>query len=210
MSDEYLIETFEHEGIECKIMIDPWADDPRGMRDEITRWIWGSQHKHLAEKHDEHIDLDLYDYRESKWTPTALAARWLTLCDDYAIVVPFRIEDYGSNGSRAYLTDINDDRVHGFVGISRRDLEKEREHNTDEWRFDPLAYIYAMFGEFQAWVAGEVFGWVVADGCDDEDSCWGYYGDIDYVRTQAKEAAAAVAHERYVNTEPPDMAEVLR
>lgn len=205
---EYEIETFDHKGVEVKIMIDQWQDDPRQNRDEITRWIWGPKYNHLALKHDEFINLDHYDYRESKWTPTALAARWLTLFDGYAIVVPFRIEDHGAQ-SRAYLTDIDDDRVHGFIGITRKDAEEEAKHNSEAWQFDPQAYIKAMFDEFAAWVEGEVYGWVVADGTDDEDSCWGYYGDIEYVRTQAKEVAEHLAHDRLVNQEPPDVAEVL-
>jgi hypothetical protein len=57
---------------------------------------------------------------------------------------------------------------------------------------------------------GEVYGYVVADGDDDMDSCWGFYGDIEYVISQAKESAEYIARERFLNVEPPDIAEVIR
>src|SRR5688572_19366708 len=137
---EYEVETFEHAGLECKIVQDVFAEDPRDMRDEITRWIWGPQFSYLAKKHDEHIDFDHYSGR-GDWTPAAIAARWLTLCDGYGIVVPFRIEERGPQ-SRAYLTDIDDDRPHGFVGILHKHIEEERAHG----QFDPQEYIKSMFG----------------------------------------------------------------
>ena len=35
---------------------------------------------------------------------------------------------------------------------------------------------------------GEVYGYIISDGGNDEDSCWGFYG-LDYCVKQAKEAA---------------------
>ena len=42
--------------------------------------------------------------------------------------------------------------------------------------------------EVQAWKDGEVYGWIVKEKGDHVDSCWGYYGDIDYCIQSAKDA----------------------
>lgn len=205
---ENLADEFEHVGIPIKIIYDPHADDPRHNRDSIAVYVWGPDYSHLAEKnHDEFINLDHYDFREAtQWTPVAKAARWLTLMDYHAIAVPFRIEDYGSNGSQAYLSDLDDDRCSGFVCIPRKAVTEELTA-WPEW--DPMEYIKADFGEFAAWIENEVYGWVAADGEDDEESCWGYYGDLEYARNEAKEAAEHIAKERLINEEPLDVAEVM-
>ena len=200
-------ETFEHAGVEVRIVYDYYPENPRECRDSIATYIWADS-EYAGLKDDERIDLDRFYFRESKWTSTAIAARYLTLMDNNVVAVPFRIDDYGSNGSKAYLTDVDDDRCTGFIVMSRKDAEAEWTLYP-EW--DPLEYIKAEFSEFQAWIEGEVYGFVIEPTEDDEegDSCFGFYGDIDYVRKEAKEAAEHVAHERMINTEPPDVAEVL-
>jgi len=120
--------------------------------------------------------------------------------------VPFQIDDHGSNGSRAYLTDIDNDRCTGFIVIRQKEFEKELALYP-EW--DAMQDIEAEFSEFASWIKGEVYGYVVADGDEDVDSCWGFYGDIAYVTARAKEAAEYIARERFINEEPLDVAEVL-
>lgn len=201
---EIVAEEFEHEGIPIKIIYDQHADNPREMRDSLTSWVWASREwRHL--KHDEEINLDRFWTSSENWTPVALAARWLTLFDDCALAIPFKIAE-GSQ-AHAWLSDLDDNSCDGFITVSRKELD-ENLALSPEW--DVMEYIQAEFNEYDAWIRGEVYGWVAADGDDDEESCWGYYGDFDYVREQAKEAAADIARERFLNTDPPDVAEVLR
>lgn len=204
---EYEADSFEHAGIPIKIVYDEDPDDPREWRDSLTVYVWADKN-YVAQKHDEQIDLDRFDYRESSWTPVALAARWLTICDGNAIAVPFRIDDYGSNGSQAYLTDTDDDRCTGFIVIRKGELEKELALYP---KWDHMAYIKAEFSEFAAWIEGEVYGFIIepSEDGDDGDSCFGFYGDLGYARSQAKEAAEHIAKDRLINMEPPDVAEVL-
>lgn len=205
---EHEADSFEHAGIPVKIFYDPHPNDPRGWRDSLTTYVWADKN-HIAQKHDEQIDLDRFWTEDRKWTSVALAARWLTLFDwpTNAIAVPFQIDDYGSNGSRAYITDVDNDSCTGFIVILKSELEKELALSPD---WDVMEYIKAEFGEFASWIEGEVYGFVVAEGDEDMDSCWGFYGDMDYVISQAKESAECIAHERWLDVEPPDVAEVLQ
>lgn len=54
----------------------------------------------------------------------------------------------------------------------------------------------AFLEEYNAWCNGDIYGYVV-EGRDGEvlDSCWGFIGDMDYCRDQAKEVAEHHAKE---------------
>jgi hypothetical protein len=202
---EVVAEEFEHAGLPVKIIYDLDAYDPRESRDTLTIYVWATR-EYRRLKHDEEIDLSKFE-GESAWTPVALAARWLTLFDRNAIAVPFQISNHGGGNYRAYLSDLDDDYCTGFVVVSEKDLKEELVLSPD---WDVMEYIKAEFSETAAWIEGDVYGFVVADGDDDMDSCWGFYGDIDYVISQAKESAEAIARERFLNTDPPDIAEAMR
>lgn len=66
---------------------------------------------------------------------------------------------------------------------------------------DPAGALEAETEEYCDWAQGIVYGFIVADGTDDHDSCWGFIGDIDYCKQEANEAAEWVTRkreERYV------------
>lgn len=42
--------------------------------------------------------------------------------------------------------------------------------------------------EVQAWKDGEVYGWIAKEKGEHVDSCWGYYGDLEYCIQSAKDA----------------------
>ena len=87
--------------------------------------------------------------------------------------------------------------------LTREDAER------DGWT-DPVAALEAHAREYQAWVEGEVYGWVIeaertwqrVDGPDagqreerweHVESVWGYYGPgIEYVESEARAALASI------------------
>ena len=201
---EHLADEFEHEGISCKIIYDIHAEDPRESRDTLTVWHWATNEWRVP-KWDEQIDLNVF-HSETQ-SAVDMAARYLTLFDGNAIAIPFNVVNYGGGSYRAYLMDDYDDNYcTGFVTVPRADLEKELALSPN---WDVMEYVKAEFAEYAAWVEGEVYGWVAADGDDDEESCWGYYGDLEYVKSEAKQAAEYIAKERFLNQDPIDVAEVL-
>lgn len=192
-------DTFEVKGIKCEIHYDQHAGNPYDEFDQLGELLSDVRDYTFGTK---------YDF--SRFKSTRHAARYLTLCESYAIAIPFVFQDYGSSGALAYLDtpdDVSSDypRIDGFLVVSKQQFEEE---GMDLEKTEAAAR--AGFNEFAAYVAGEVFGYRAAPGDEDEDSCWGYYGSLDYVKAEATRAAEYIAHERWVNEEPSfDVAEAL-
>lgn len=205
-------ETFEHEGVTVSLYYDEHAEDPFETHDQLAELVWTERDRayknvggHVSIDHAHYLDTDDFSSVEH-------AQRYLTLMRRYLVAVPFRVVDYGSGGVRASLvrdpwTDEDLTRISGFVVVSEANremtgapLEGLEENALLDWK------------EWKAWAEGEVFGYVAAlpDADEDEqDSCWGFYGDLEYVRKEAREAAEAIASSHRANEEPPDVAEVL-
>jgi hypothetical protein len=108
----------------------------------------------------------------------SLLYRYLRLTSEVLAAVPFRFDDYGSNGSRLYAADADSDRVGGYIYTTAariRELAGEGEpYETREWAENALR------GELQTWsdyVEGKVAGYVVRCAGVVVDSCWSYYPD---------------------------------
>lgn len=181
MTSHTLIETFTHEGVRCEIHADEHADNPYQTFEQASGLVFGYP---LAREYDwstERIDFDLF-------VSVAHAARYLTLVSRFLVAIPFRVDDYGSGGIRVYLTDTDDGRVAGFVVVSQA-------HIDATGALDPEDAARQDFETFRQWVEGEVYGYVVAPGTASEESCWGFYGAIEYVREEAGDNAEYVAEQ---------------
>lgn len=185
-------EQFEHAGIACLIVYDETPGNPYREFDEVGSLLVSPS---LAREYD----LGETFVRMEEFSSLRAAQRYLTLCEGYAVAIPFRWVNYGSGQERAYLTDTDDDRAAGFVVGT---LERGRELISDDATVDDVErVIRAEFeGEFRAYVEGSVYGYVVAPDEPDEDSCWGYYENPDkepeYVREEARAAAEWIADKR--------------
>lgn len=82
------------------------------------------------------------------------------------------------------------------------------EYHSEEWVNEQVAADVRLYDDY---LRGSVYGYVVARGTDDEESCWGFLGDPDAsgLREEANATAAYIAAERRANEEPPDVAEML-
>ena len=74
----------------------------------------------------------------------------------------------------------------GFVFVSKK-----------EWRLSAKARLAAesLLKEWNQYLSGDVYGYIVDDDGLNEDSCWGFYG-LEYCEQQAKEIAEHVAKKR--------------
>ena len=53
---------------------------------------------------------------------------------------------------------------------------------------------------YDDYITGRVYGYVVLDQDEDVlDSCWGFFGDLDYVRKEARESAEHVRDKGHVD-----------
>jgi hypothetical protein len=79
----------------------------------------------------------------------------------------------------AYVTD---ERITELCGAGD-------EYHTDEWIDNAIRTDVA---EYNLYLTGQVYGYVVAPDTEDEDACWGFLGD-EHVKAEANEAAELVA-----------------
>lgn len=177
----HLVDEFTHDGVKVEIRADDLAGNPYDVYDQASSLLVGRE---LARNYDlspETIDLDPF-------VSIAHAHRWLTLFGGYLHAIPFKFQDYGSSGVRAWLTDPEDDHADGFVVVSQEDIDKTGATDYDE----AARQDFALFVQY---VEQDVYGYVAAPGTALEDSCWSFYGR-ESVDEAAKEAAEDIARQR--------------
>lgn len=178
-------ETYRHAGFTVELYSDYDAGNP--YRE------WDQASEILSDVRDYDLGGDVPHpeswYRE---TPSsAVMSRYLTLFGGYALAIPWTFQDYGSGGVRVWLTTPDEDRASGYLVMT---YEAAAEFDSLE---QAEACARAEFDNFRTWIEGEVIGYVVkADNGDVIDSCWGFYGELDYVKTEANQAAEYEASER--------------
>lgn len=184
-------ETFEHAGAKVAIYQDDAAGDPFEQFDQLGELVW-TEREHAHKNVNGQVSLDHEHYLDpDRFTSTAHMQRYLTLMERYLVAIPFQLIDYGSGGYRAQTRDADADmnRVSGFLVVTEKTREKvgaPLEGLAENAMGD--------FRQWKAWVEGEVFGYVVKTS-DETESCWGYYGELDYVRKEACEEAERLGAE---------------
>ena len=190
----YEVETYEHAGIPVTIYHDEDARNPYTEWDNASELLNDTEYD-FGDKppHPESVYAD---------TPSsAVMARWLTLFGGYALAIPWHLADYGSGGLRAWLTPPDDDPASGYVVMTQATIDKEWDGDREKAE----ACARAEFETFVNYVEQDVYGFIVAEGTEDEDSCWGFYGALDghysgrevpYVMQEANGVAEYIAKER--------------
>lgn len=107
------------------------------------------------------------------------------------VIIPLRYSDYGSSGS---LIGEDDSDPNAVIFCDAQKVREEWDGDTDKARKCLLAEVK----ELQEWMCGEVYGYEItdADGGDLghlSDSCWGFIGNVAYVREEAQRAAENIA-----------------
>ena len=195
------VDTFEHAGIRCDIYQDDTAGNPYDEYDCASRLL-------VLPEHARNYIGGEPAPRGDAYASTAHGARYLRIMEGYAVVVPFRYDDYGSGGVRVYATTDDDERASGYVVVDHETVAREwddnAEHGTAIERAEKCAR--AELEQFAQWVAGDVYGYVVADGTPEETSVWGFYGSdgmhdkpgSDDAWTEARAEAEQAAKDRAV------------
>lgn len=189
----YDVDTYEHAGVPVRIVYDEDADRMTDTDYQASEILYSGEYDFKTKSVPK---LGAW-YRDDP--SSAVMCRWLTLFGGYALAIPFNLADYGSGGLRASLTTPDDDPANGYLVLSREAYEKEfgqygmplsgdAEHTAEKT-------CRAEFATFAAYVEGDVYGFIVAEDTEDEDSCWGFYG-FDYCKEAADEAAEYVAEKR--------------
>jgi hypothetical protein len=168
------IETVEREGFTMSIFIDPEPSSPDDW-DNLGTLI------HSAP----------FTFGESIREPERGWRNYIRAMgifgDDVAGVVPVRVDDYGSNGLRIYVSDA--ENANGLMATTHKRLNElcgeAPQYHAREWVEDALKGEVEVWGQY---AEGDVYGYDIT-GPDGEhrDSCWGFYG-AKYAREEAEEA----------------------
>lgn len=184
-------ETFEHAGVTVELHQDIDAGDPFEQFEQLAELIW-TDREHAYKNVNGQVSIDHEHYLDpDRFVSTAHMQRYLTLMERYLVAVPFYLADYGSSGYQASIRDTDDERISGFLVVSEANREKVgapleglEDNALGDWR------------QWKAWVEGDVYAYIVEPGRRDSDSCGGFYGELEYVRQEAREAAEHIAAER--------------
>lgn len=178
-----------------------WDDSPSSPRE----WDNLSEMVAFARLWREYMiaDREANGYEEDA-RERGILTRWYSLCHGAEIKL-YRFVDYGSSGARMHSVDTEDD-ASGFFMVTREKMIEEYGDDSPESREKARSCMDGEFKVMRQYVEGDVYGYMV-DG-EDGDSCWGFYGMED-VKREAQGAAEYAEHERLINQEPTDVAEIL-
>jgi len=159
-----------YKGFTIEIHVDEFPCDPRKEYDHAGNLIFFHSRYNLGEQ-------NLFDSPQE-------CIDILTRTKAYFL--PVYLNDHsGLRISAAPFSCHWDSGQIGFIYISREDAHK---------KFGPrpksktMKLLQAEIIEYDCYISGQVYGYIVKDSSgNDQDSCWGFYGEIDYVISQARE-----------------------
>lgn len=200
----YEADSYEHAGIPVRIVYDPEPQDPREWT-QLGEMVCWHRRYNLGDR-----QIDDQEREALERGGIRLLDRYLRLVKGATHVEMLGLIDHSGlamyPGGGPHWSDSAgwDSGTVGFI------------YDTPEGRADcgtpPDRIAECLIGEikdYDQYLRGEVYGYIVAEGSDDEESCFGFYGDEESVAKEANGVAEAIARERAINTEPEDVAYVL-
>ena len=195
------VETFEVDDKVVKIFHDEDAQNPRDSeyQDNIDKFICDHKRYDLGDNHDYKFD-NYNDWEELK----------AQLVKDFDPVEIRPLYLYDHSGITISDHDFNDrwdsGRV-GFLLMGRKEALKNwgGKKVTKALREKVSKFLDSSLKDYDSFLRGEVYGYQIFakieeedgeehdyDNDDDIESCWGFIGDIEYVKKEATEAAKAI------------------
>lgn len=213
-------ETFEHDGVTVEIHWDDDGEhaDPRRWDNLTTMVCWHPDYA-LGDFQVTNLDgrgavserFERDDFRDMR-----TLARYLTLVQGAVGLRPLYLYDHSgisiSAGSPNPFDNPTvrrdefgqglgwDSSMVGFVYTTHERITElcgdDPKYHAEEWVNEQVSLEVRVYNDY---LTGQVYGYIVAPGSDDEESCWGYLGDPDAkggCRDDAKAVAAGIAKER--------------
>lgn len=184
------VEEYEHEGVPVIIYQDENPSSPREWCNLGEMVCWHGRYD-LGDRKPEGQEIKALERGGMR-----LLERYLRIVAGATVVIPLGLIDHSGismyAGGGAHWSDSAgwDSGTVGFMFDTPA---------TREQCGSPLDLIEkGLLDEIETYdqyLTGDVYGYVVADGRDDEDSCWGFYG-IEDVQEEANSVAAVIATER--------------
>lgn len=167
-----LLETFQHNGRTVEIHTDEDPSSPREYDNYATLACW-HRHRNLGDEQIEGMNADELHERVG----------------DVIAILPLYVYEHGgiTMSTGAFSCPWDSGQV-GWGYITKSRAATMGEPNLD--RETAERYIREEVSTYDDYLTGQCYGYVIEgkDG-DHLDSCWGFIGDLDYVRQEAKSAA---------------------
>lgn len=207
---EHLAEQYEHEGVTVNIYYDTDTRDPRPDYDHLgTMVCW----------HPDYILGDFQfrggrgavetPYREgwkgdNSFRSMEQLHRYIGIARQGICILPLTLYDHSGisirvgSGPGPWDPGGWDSTMVGFIYTTHERVTElcgdgEEEYHTEQWIREALV---GEVKEYNSYLTGEVYGFVVDEGGPDEESCWGFIGDIGYCKEEANSSAEYAAKAR--------------
>lgn len=214
------IETYEHQGVTVEIHYDEDAGEfcnPRNNDGNLTTMVCWHPDYILGDEQlrgERGAVETVFESERGRKDVRSMRHlyRYLTLMRGAVCVLPLYLYDHsGISISAGSVNPFDNPTVRrdefgqgmgwdtsmiGFVYTTRERLvENCGEENADDPAF-VRTQVLAEVSEYDSYLRGEVYGYIVDNDGPDEDACWGFVGDIDYCKEAANESVEYAAEQK--------------
>lgn len=182
----HLIETYEHDGLTVKLYYDEDASSPR-ENDNLTEMVCSHRNYSLGDREPDGDEREMLERRGLEGL-----MRYLRVFRDALIVQPLYLYDHSvlrmstaSWEGRAQHASW-DSGIVGVVYITRERYVELMGKDTIPSDEELAKLVEPEVAEYDSFLAGEAYGYVIERDGEHVESCWGFIGDIEYVRTEAE------------------------
>ena len=213
MTNNTCVETYEQDGYKVELFYDDQVENPRTSWDHVATMVcshrryqlgdeqatwddWAAEqlNRYFPDEMDRQYDLENSD-NPNDWTKAdAYYKHLIGRLDEVMEIMPLYLYDHsGITISTGPFSCGWDSGQVGIIYMTREQiltqfggklLTKKKRHQAQELMRDEV-------DEYDQYLTGDVYGYVVTDPNGDEvDSCWGYFG----YKLAEQEAKAALEH----------------
>ena len=183
-----LIDSYEHAGVEVRIYLDDDPMNPRTEFDQIAKIVaWHGRYALGDVNVSRHFD-SLEDLIQEHVTEDSLV-RPLWLYEHSGLTISV---------GEAFVAGDNpfhcrwDSGLVGFVSVSAADIRKawaDPDMSDEDVFCKAWGLIDGEIAEYDAYLRGEVYGFVTDPDGEYVDSCWGFIGDEEGCKSEANASA---------------------
>lgn len=186
MRHENEVESFDVSGLTVRIVQDTDAESPRENDNLGTMICW----------HRNYI-LGDYTNKDLPYDSPSDFQEWVDKDKETAIVLPLYLYDHsGITMSCSPFSCPWDSGQIGYIYITKEKIRKEYSVKkiTKKLLERVTGYLVSEVKEYDDYLTGQCYGYVIEDEDGEHiDSCWGFIGDLDYVRKEATDVAKHAA-----------------
>jgi hypothetical protein len=187
------IETFEHQGHTIEIHHDECGESPREWDNCGMFCAWHRRYS-LGDKNAPkdfetmlHELIELVEDAEKQDAIRDLPYSDMldVICQEVPKLVILPVYIYEHGGITLNTTGFScpwDSGQLGFIYLVPRKVDEEFGGDVEKAK----KILVAEIKDMDDYVTGQVYGYRIDPDTENEDSCWGFYGDIEYVREEAK------------------------